>query len=57
MPLTTISNLYLDGQVLLVEATGVPRENHRLVASHWQILLHNVVSNKPHHERDSNSQH
>jgi len=24
--------------VLLVKETGVPRENHRYVASHWQIL-------------------
>jgi len=24
--------------VLLVEETGVPRENHRPVASHWQTL-------------------
>jgi hypothetical protein len=28
----------------LVEETAVPGENHRPVASHWQILLHNVVS-------------
>jgi hypothetical protein len=28
--------------VLLVEETGVPRENHRHVASHWQTLSHNV---------------
>ena len=35
--------------VLLVEETGIPRENH------WQTLSHNVVSSKlP--ERDSNSQ-
>ena len=27
--------------VLLVEKTGVPRENHRPVASHWQTLSHN----------------
>ena len=39
--------------VLLVEEIG---ENHRLVASHWQTLSHNVVSSTPHHERDSNSQ-
>jgi hypothetical protein len=26
--------------VLLVEETRVPRENHRLVASHWQKLYH-----------------
>ena len=29
--------------VLLVEETGGPGENHRPVASHWQILSHNVV--------------
>ena len=30
--------------VLLVEETGVHRENHQPVASHWQSLSHNVVS-------------
>jgi hypothetical protein len=30
--------------VLLSEETGVPRENHRTAASHWQTLSHNVVS-------------
>jgi hypothetical protein len=29
--------------VLLVEETGGPGENHRLVASHWQTLSHYVV--------------
>jgi len=29
--------------VLLVEETGVPRENHRPTSSHWQALSHNVV--------------
>ena len=29
--------------VLLLEETGVPGENHRLVASHLQTLSHNVV--------------
>ena len=29
---------------LLVEETGVPRENHRPAASHWQTLSHNVLS-------------
>jgi hypothetical protein len=29
--------------VLLVEETGLPGENHRPVASHWQTCLHNVV--------------
>jgi len=36
--------------VLLVEETGVPGENHRHVASHWQTLLHNVVSSTPRFE-------
>jgi hypothetical protein len=35
------------GSVILVEETGVPRENHRPVASHWQALSHNVVSSTP----------
>jgi hypothetical protein len=30
--------------VLLVEETGVPGENHRRAASHWQTLSHNVVT-------------
>ena len=30
--------------VLLVEETGVPRENHQPVTSHSQTLSHNVVS-------------
>jgi hypothetical protein len=42
--------------VLLVEEYRVPGENHRPVASHGQILSHNVVSSTPSHERDSNSQ-
>jgi hypothetical protein len=42
--------------VLLVEETGVPGENHRPVASHWQTLSHNVVSSKTRDERGSNSQ-
>ena len=37
--------------VLLVEGTGVPGENHRPVASHWQTLSHNVVSSTPRHEQ------
>jgi len=32
--------------VLLVEETGVPGENHRPVASHWQTLSHNVFFNE-----------
>ena len=48
-PLSTIFQLYRES-VLLVEETGVPRENHRPVASHWQTLSHNVVSSTPRHE-------
>ena len=33
--------------VLLVEETGVPKENHRPVASHWQTLSHHVISSTP----------
>ena len=33
-PLSTVFQLYRCGQSLLVEETGVPRENHRPVASH-----------------------
>jgi hypothetical protein len=29
--------------VLLVEETGVPRENHRPAASYWKTLSHNVA--------------
>jgi hypothetical protein len=43
-------------KVLLVVETGVPRENNRPVASHWQTLSHNVVSSTLHHEQGSNSQ-
>jgi len=28
---------------LLVEETGVPRENNWPVASHWQTLSHNII--------------
>jgi len=42
--------------VLLVDETGVPGENHRPVASHWQTISHNVVSSKPRRERSSNTQ-
>jgi hypothetical protein len=34
---------YIVAAVLLVVETGVPGENHRPVASHWQTLSHNVV--------------
>ena len=38
--------------VVLVEETGVPGENHRPVASHWQTLSHNVASGTPYHEQN-----
>jgi hypothetical protein len=39
--------------VLLVDETGVPRENHRPTASHRQTLSHYVVSSTSRHERGS----
>jgi hypothetical protein len=42
--------------VISVEETGVPGENHRTAAGHWQTLSHKVVSSTPRHERDSHSQ-
>ena len=42
--------------VLLVEETGISREDQRLVPSHWHTLSHNVASSRPRHERGSNSQ-
>jgi hypothetical protein len=48
---TTFNNISVISwqSVILVEETGVSRENHRPVT-------HNVVSSTPLHERDSNSQ-
>ena len=43
-------------QILLMEETGVPGENHRPAANHRQTLSHNVVSSTLRHERGSNSQ-
>jgi hypothetical protein len=43
--------------VLLVEETGVRGRNHRPVGSHWQTLLHNIVSSTPRHERGSSNSH
>jgi len=52
----TINNIsvLLWRSVLLLDEAG---ENHRLVASHFQTLSHNVVSSTPRHGRDSNFQH
>jgi len=43
---TTFNNISVKSwpSILLVEETGVPGENNRPVASHWQTLSHNVVS-------------
>jgi hypothetical protein len=47
-PLSTIFQLYRTWQsVLLVEDTGVHRENHRPAESHAQTLSHNVISSTP----------
>jgi len=39
---TTFNNISVISwrSVLLVEETGVPRENHRPARSHWQTLSH-----------------
>jgi hypothetical protein len=50
-PFSTIFQLYLGGLFCLVDDTGVPTENHRPVASHWQTLSHNVVSSIPRQAR------
>jgi len=54
---TTFSNISAItwGSALLVKKTGVPGENHRHAASHWQTISHNGVSSTPRHRRDSNS--
>jgi len=54
----TVNNIsvILWWSVILVEETGVPWENHRSVASHWQTLSDNVVWSTPRHELGLNSQ-
>jgi len=39
-----------------MEETGVPRENHRPVASNYQTLSHNIVPSTFRLELDTNSQ-
>ena len=41
---------------LIGGVNGVPGENHRPAASHWQTLSHNVVLSSLQYERNSNSQ-
>jgi hypothetical protein len=53
--LSTIFQLYCGCQ-LLVEQTGLPWENHRPAASHWQLLSHDVVLSTPRHAWGSNPQ-
>jgi hypothetical protein len=45
--ITTWNSVISRRSVFLMEETGVPEENHRPAASHWQILSHNVVSRTP----------
>jgi len=54
---TTFNNISVISwwSVLLLEETLVPGENHRPAVSCWQTWSHNVVSNTPCHEWDSNS--
>ena len=47
------SVLLVEETVLLVEETGVPRENNQPALSHSQALSHNVVSSTPCYEWDS----
>ena len=42
--------LYRGGQFYWWRKTGVPSENNRPAASHWQTLSHNAVSSTPRHE-------
>jgi hypothetical protein len=39
-------------RTVLLEETGVPRENHHPVASHWRTLSHNVVSSTHRHGKN-----
>jgi hypothetical protein len=52
---TRLNAIFNHISFFLVEETGVPRENHWPVASHWQTLSHNVASGTSRHERYSNS--
>ena len=54
---TTFNNVsVISGwSVSSVEETGVPTENHRPVASHWQTFSQKVAISTPLHERDLNS--
>ena len=56
MPFSKIFLLYRSGQCYWWRKPEYPEKNHRPAASQWQTLSHNVVSSRPRHERESNSQ-
>ena len=55
---TTFNNISVISwlSVLLVEKTGVHRENHKPADVSDQLLSHNGISSTPRHKLDSNSQ-
>jgi hypothetical protein len=55
---TTFNNISVISwlSVLLVEKTGVHRENHRPADVTDKLLSHNGISSTPRHKLDSNSQ-
>jgi len=45
---TTFNNISVKSwRSVLLEETGVSRENHRPAASYWKTISHNVVSSTP----------
>jgi len=56
---TTFTNILVISwrRDILMKKNGIFGENHQPAASHWQNLLHNVVSSTPCNKQNSNSQH